>query len=250
MDGALSSLLLIVAARALSKTRACQKLMLVSLASRWKHLAEGRVPTLLYAPESEPKGLAKLGNIVAETVLRMQMFPNLAVRETCCGNKFCCSENKKCFCHGVKNIFASRAQMLCSKDRFPSLATPVNITRNIVSATMFPSLARPLRSLISRGWRFESKRFDRASSKIWMLALRYYEFLYRLTVEIWPCCQLFWFHIIVFHFPSDTAPNFLQKLHLWFFFFFAAKQATNWSGNFVTNGQQVWETINDCMSLL
>ena len=30
-----------------------------------------------------PKGLAKLGNIVAETLLRMQMFPNLAARETC-----------------------------------------------------------------------------------------------------------------------------------------------------------------------
>jgi len=30
-----------------------------------------------------PKGLAKLGNIVAETLLRMQMFPSLAARETC-----------------------------------------------------------------------------------------------------------------------------------------------------------------------
>ena len=27
--------------------------------------------------------MAKLGNIVAETLLRMQMFPNLAARETC-----------------------------------------------------------------------------------------------------------------------------------------------------------------------
>ena len=32
---------------------------------------------------------------------------------------------------------------------FPSLATPGNITRNIVSATMFPSLARPLRYLVT-----------------------------------------------------------------------------------------------------
>ena len=55
--------------------------------------------------------------------------------------------NKKCFCHGVKNIFASRTQMLRPKHMFPSLATPGNITRNIVSATMFPSLARPLNSL-------------------------------------------------------------------------------------------------------
>ena len=46
----------------------------------------------------EFKGLAKLGNIVAETLLRMQMFPSFATQETCCGNKFCCSENKKCFC--------------------------------------------------------------------------------------------------------------------------------------------------------
>ena len=30
------------------------------------------------------------------------------------------------------------------KHRFPSLATPGNITRNIVSVTMIPSLARPL----------------------------------------------------------------------------------------------------------
>ena len=53
--------------------------------------------------------------------------------------------NKKCFCPGVKNIFASRTQMLRPKHMFPSLATPGNITRNIVSATMFPSLAKPLR---------------------------------------------------------------------------------------------------------
>ena len=51
--------------------------------------------------------------------------------------------NKKCFCHGVKNTFASRTQILRPKHMFPSLATPGNITRNIVAATMFPSLARP-----------------------------------------------------------------------------------------------------------
>ena len=45
---------------------------------------------------------------------------------------------------GVKNIFASRTQILRLKHMFPSLATPGNIARNIVSATMFPSLARPL----------------------------------------------------------------------------------------------------------
>ena len=62
--------------------------------------------------------------------------------------------NKKCFCHGVKNIFASRAQILRPKHMFPSLATPGNITRNIVSAAMFPNLARPfgrVAILVTRG---------------------------------------------------------------------------------------------------
>jgi len=37
----------------------------------------------LFGDKSVPKGLAKLGNIVAETLLQMQMIPNLAARETC-----------------------------------------------------------------------------------------------------------------------------------------------------------------------
>ena len=52
------------------------------------------------------------------------------------------------FLFRVKNIFASRTQILRPKHMFPSLATPGNITRNIVSATMFPNLARPLNSII------------------------------------------------------------------------------------------------------
>ena len=48
--------------------------------------------------------------------------------------------NKKCFCLESKTFL-----LLRPKHMFPSLATPGNITRNIVSATMFPSLARPLR---------------------------------------------------------------------------------------------------------
>ena len=52
------------------------------------------------------------------------------------------------FLPGVKNIMASRTQILRLKHMFPSLATPGNITKNIVSATMFPSLARPLKSLL------------------------------------------------------------------------------------------------------
>ena len=49
---------------------------------------------------------------------------------------------QKIFMPGV--IFASRTHILRPKHMFPSLAMPGNITRNIVSATMFPSLARPL----------------------------------------------------------------------------------------------------------
>ena len=51
---------------------------------------------------------------------------------------------QKLFLPGAKNIFASRTQILRPKHMFPSLATLGSITRNIVSATMFPSLARPL----------------------------------------------------------------------------------------------------------
>ena len=52
---------------------------------------------------------------------------------------------QKMFLPGVKNIFAFQTQILRPKHMFPSLATPGNITRNIVSAIMFPSLARPLK---------------------------------------------------------------------------------------------------------
>ena len=92
------------------------------------------------------KGLAKLGNIVAKTLLRMQMFPRLAARETCVAETNFVARKQKMFLTRVKNIFASRTQILRPKHMFPSLATPGNITTNIVSATMFPSLARPLRS--------------------------------------------------------------------------------------------------------
>ena len=55
------------------------------------------------------KGLAKLGNIVAETLLWMQMFPNLAARETCVAEtNFAARKQKMFFLPGVKNIFASR----------------------------------------------------------------------------------------------------------------------------------------------
>ena len=71
------------------------------------------------------------------------MFPNLAGRETCVAETNFAARKQKMVLPGVKSFFASRTQILCPKDMFPSLATPGNITRNIVSATMFPCLARP-----------------------------------------------------------------------------------------------------------
>ena len=94
--------------------------------------------TLHYALIALTKGLVKLGNIVADAyVSQFSLAGNM-----CCGNKFCCSENKKCFCLESKTFFLP-GHKFCVRNMFPSLATPGNITRNIVSATMFPSLARP-----------------------------------------------------------------------------------------------------------
>ena len=53
------------------------------------------VADLLFSLES--KGLAKLGNIVAETLLRMQMFPNLAARETCVAETNFAARKQKMF---------------------------------------------------------------------------------------------------------------------------------------------------------
>ena len=71
------------------------------------------------------------------------MFPSLAARETCVVEANFDARKQKVFLPGVKNIVASRTQILRPKHMFPSLAAPGNITRNTVSATMFPSLARP-----------------------------------------------------------------------------------------------------------
>ena len=72
------------------------------------------------------------------------MFPNLTARETCVEETNFAARVQKMFLSGVKNIFASRTQILRPKHMSPRLATPGNITRYVVSATMFPSLARPL----------------------------------------------------------------------------------------------------------
>jgi len=52
--------------------------------------------------------------------------------------------SKEMFLNQVKNNFALRAQILLPKSMFPSLATQRKMPGNDVSATMFPSLARPL----------------------------------------------------------------------------------------------------------
>ena len=56
------------------------------------------------------------------------MFPNLAARETCVAETNFAARKQKMFVRPKHNYM------------FPSLATPGNITRDIVSATMFPSL--------------------------------------------------------------------------------------------------------------
>ena len=69
------------------------------------------------------KGLAKLVNIVAETLLRAQMFPSLAMQETLSQMQILRPWRKEMFLNQVKNIFASRTQMLHPQHMFPSLAT-------------------------------------------------------------------------------------------------------------------------------
>ena len=73
------------------------------------------------------------------------MFPNFAGRETCVAETNFAARKQKMVLPGVKTFFASRTQILRPNHMFPSLATPGNITRNIVSAKMFPSLATPLK---------------------------------------------------------------------------------------------------------
>ena len=78
------------------------------------------------------------------------MFPSLAARETYVAETNFAARKQRVFLPEVKNIFASRTQFLRPKQTFPSLATRGNIASNNVSATMFPSLARPLDPLPSR----------------------------------------------------------------------------------------------------
>ena len=70
------------------------------------------------------------------------MCPSLAARETCVTETNFAARKQKFFCLESKIILLP-GHKFCVRNMFPSLATPGNITRNIVSATMFPSLARP-----------------------------------------------------------------------------------------------------------
>ena len=73
-----------------------------------------------YTGLTRPKGLAKLGKIVAETLLRMQMFPSLAARETCVAEtNFAARQKKKNFAarqKQKKNVFAWRQKHFCFPD--------------------------------------------------------------------------------------------------------------------------------------
>ena len=51
------------------------------------------------------------------------MFPSLSARETCVAETTFATRKRKLFLPEVKNIVASRTQMLFSKHLFPSVAT-------------------------------------------------------------------------------------------------------------------------------
>ena len=69
------------------------------------------------------KGLGILENVV-ETLLRMQMFPNLDRRETCVAEtNFAAQKTKKGFCLESKT-FCFPDTNFASETMFPSLATP------------------------------------------------------------------------------------------------------------------------------
>ena len=55
--------------------------------------------------------------------MQRQMLPSLAARETYVAETNFAARKRKMFLTGVKNIFASRTQILRPKHMFPSLAT-------------------------------------------------------------------------------------------------------------------------------
>ena len=94
--------------------------------------------------EEISKGLAKLGNFVAETLLQTQMFPSLAsVAEANFASWKQGNVSESSQKHFTDANFASQTQILLPRLMFPSLATQGNMSGKNVSAIMFPSLAKP-----------------------------------------------------------------------------------------------------------
>ena len=86
----------------------------------------------------ECEGLAKLGNIVAETMF-LVMFPGVAkLGNISFGRKICVREAKMFLTQG-KNFIVSKQQNLFPQHMFPARPN----WETFASATMFPSLARP-----------------------------------------------------------------------------------------------------------
>ena len=70
------------------------------------------------------------------------MFPSLAARETCVAEtNFSARKTKNVFAMESK-AFLLPANKFCVRNMFLCIATPANMIRKIVSATMFPRLAR------------------------------------------------------------------------------------------------------------
>ena len=81
-------------------------------------------------------------NIVADTLLRTQMFPRLPARATFVADTNVVSGTQKMFLILFRNI-------LCPQQMFPSLRSPRNIMSNNVSATMRPRLLGPLNIMVA-----------------------------------------------------------------------------------------------------
>ena len=109
--------------------------------------------------------MAKLGNIVAETLLRTQIFPSLATRVTYVAETNFSSRQQKMFLLQVKNIFVSRTQIVLPKRMLPSLATmeafssPEAAILLVCAGNRRPEGSRPLGTRMSLATRAE-KRFS------------------------------------------------------------------------------------------
>ena len=89
------------------------------------------------------------------------MFPGVAKLGNICFGRNICVREAKMFLTPDKNIFCFRAAKFVSAKHVSRAAKLGNICVRInVSATMFPSLARPLNSLIARATRTLMQFFD------------------------------------------------------------------------------------------